>query len=222
MLDAERSFRRIKGHKQMSPQFAVSGEFRGVAARRGVDALHRYAHPETARSTESVGAAAESSPWIVTHLPRDSGSYAGALRGGFETRSISGYTQNSATSGYAPTPATSGYIPAHAISGCWRGEHSGQGVRRGENLHVAPCLTVGWSSRVQAGLLTGRGGGTRCGCDGHRNGPGCQQRYVVVHPRSHDRLLRIPASDVAPTCWSAGCRWCWSGAACLSGRGEMV
>ena len=44
MLNAERSFRRIKGHKQMSPQF--------------VDAVHRHAHPETARDTESVGAAA--------------------------------------------------------------------------------------------------------------------------------------------------------------------
>jgi putative transposase len=43
MLNAERSFRRIKGHKQM-PQL--------------VDALQRHAHPETAAGTESVGAAA--------------------------------------------------------------------------------------------------------------------------------------------------------------------
>ena len=43
MLNAERSFRRIKGHKQM-PQL--------------VDALHRHAHPETAGDTKSVGAAA--------------------------------------------------------------------------------------------------------------------------------------------------------------------
>jgi putative transposase len=43
MLNAERSFRRIKGHKQM-PQL--------------VDALRRHAHPETAADTESVGAAA--------------------------------------------------------------------------------------------------------------------------------------------------------------------
>ena len=38
MLNAERSFRRIKGHKQM-PQL--------------VTALHRHAHPETADDTES-------------------------------------------------------------------------------------------------------------------------------------------------------------------------
>ena len=43
MLNAERSFRRIKGHKQM-PQL--------------VKALHRHAHPETAADSESVGAAA--------------------------------------------------------------------------------------------------------------------------------------------------------------------
>jgi putative transposase len=43
MLNAERSFRRIKGYKQM-PQL--------------VEALHRHAHPETASSTETVGAAA--------------------------------------------------------------------------------------------------------------------------------------------------------------------
>ncbi|MGH3343148.1 MAG: IS256 family transposase [Carbonactinosporaceae bacterium] len=43
MLNAERSFRRIKGYKQM-PQL--------------VAALHRHAHPEAAPSTETVGAAA--------------------------------------------------------------------------------------------------------------------------------------------------------------------
>jgi putative transposase len=43
MLNAERSFRRIKGYKQM-PQL--------------VEALRRHAHPETATSTETVGAAA--------------------------------------------------------------------------------------------------------------------------------------------------------------------
>ena len=92
------------------------------------------------------------------------------------------------------------------------GENSGQGVRRGENLHVATCLTVGWSCRVEAGLLTRRGGGNRCGCDRHRNGPGCQQKYVAAHPQSHDRSLRIPTNEVTPKCWSAGWRWCCSGA----------
>ena len=43
MLNAERSFRRIKGHKQM-PQL--------------VAALHRHAHPEAAHRTETVGTAA--------------------------------------------------------------------------------------------------------------------------------------------------------------------
>ena len=43
MLNAERSFRRIKGHKQM-PQL--------------VEALHRHAHPDTAADTKTVGAAA--------------------------------------------------------------------------------------------------------------------------------------------------------------------
>ena len=43
MLNAERSFRRIKGYKQM-PQL--------------VDALRRHARPETAPDAESVGAAA--------------------------------------------------------------------------------------------------------------------------------------------------------------------
>jgi putative transposase len=43
MLNAERSFRRIKGYKQM-PQL--------------VAALHRHAHPETAAAPETVGAAA--------------------------------------------------------------------------------------------------------------------------------------------------------------------
>ena len=43
MLNAERSFRRIKGYKQM-PQL--------------IAALHRHAHPDTASMTETVGAAA--------------------------------------------------------------------------------------------------------------------------------------------------------------------
>ena len=43
MLNAERSFRRIKGHKQM-PQL--------------VTALHLHAHPKTAEDTDTVGAAA--------------------------------------------------------------------------------------------------------------------------------------------------------------------
>jgi len=43
MLNAERSFRRIKGYKRM-PQL--------------VTALRRHAHPETAAATETVGAAA--------------------------------------------------------------------------------------------------------------------------------------------------------------------
>jgi putative transposase len=43
MLNAERSFRRIKGHKQM-PQL--------------VDALRRHANPHTVTNTESVGAVA--------------------------------------------------------------------------------------------------------------------------------------------------------------------
>jgi hypothetical protein len=43
MLNAERSFRRIKGYKQM-PQL--------------VDALHRHAHPNTTQSAETVRAAA--------------------------------------------------------------------------------------------------------------------------------------------------------------------
>src|SRR6266542_1364496 len=43
MLNAERSFRRIKGHKQM-PQL--------------VAALHRHAHPDTTEQTETVGTAA--------------------------------------------------------------------------------------------------------------------------------------------------------------------
>ena len=43
MLNAERSFRRIKGYKQM-PQLA--------------NALHRHAHPNTDRGTETLGAAA--------------------------------------------------------------------------------------------------------------------------------------------------------------------
>ena len=43
MLNAERSFRRIKGYKQM-PQL--------------VDAPRRHAHPDKVTDTESVGAAA--------------------------------------------------------------------------------------------------------------------------------------------------------------------
>jgi putative transposase len=43
MLNAQRSFRRVKGYKQM-PQL--------------VTALHRHAHPDTAHRTETVGAAA--------------------------------------------------------------------------------------------------------------------------------------------------------------------
>jgi transposase-like protein len=43
MLNAQRSFRRIKGYKQM-PQL--------------IDALHRHAHPETVPATENVGAVA--------------------------------------------------------------------------------------------------------------------------------------------------------------------
>jgi len=43
MLNAERSFRRVKGYRQM-PQLAT--------------ALHRHAHPNTARPPETVGAAA--------------------------------------------------------------------------------------------------------------------------------------------------------------------
>src|SRR4029079_12712578 len=43
MLNAERYFRRIKGHKQM-PQL--------------VTPLHRHAHPKTAEDTDTVGAAA--------------------------------------------------------------------------------------------------------------------------------------------------------------------
>ena len=43
MINAERSFRRIKGYKQM-PQLAA--------------ALYRHAHPEAAAAAETVGAAA--------------------------------------------------------------------------------------------------------------------------------------------------------------------
>jgi transposase-like protein len=43
MLNAQRSFRRIKGYKQM-PQL--------------IDALYRHAHPETVPATENVGAVA--------------------------------------------------------------------------------------------------------------------------------------------------------------------
>ena len=44
LLNAERSFRRIKAYKQM-PDL--------------VDALYRHAHPDTAQGIESVGAAAK-------------------------------------------------------------------------------------------------------------------------------------------------------------------
>jgi putative transposase len=43
MINAERSFRRVKGYRQM-PQL--------------VAALYRHAHPDTAAPTETVGAAA--------------------------------------------------------------------------------------------------------------------------------------------------------------------
>jgi len=43
MLNAQRSFRRVKGYKQM-PQL--------------IAALHRHAHPDTARRPETVGAVA--------------------------------------------------------------------------------------------------------------------------------------------------------------------
>jgi hypothetical protein len=58
MLNAEPSFRHIKGHKQM-PQL--------------IEALRRHAHPENAAGTEPVGGAAQKAPWIVTEVPRDSG-----------------------------------------------------------------------------------------------------------------------------------------------------
>ena len=57
MLNAERSFRRIKGYKQM-PQL--------------VTALHRHAHPKTAEPTPSVPPP-RVHRWIVTQIPRDSG-----------------------------------------------------------------------------------------------------------------------------------------------------
>jgi len=95
--------------------------------------------------------------------------------------------QNPATSGYAPTPATSRYIPTHATSGCWSGGNCRQGASRAEDLHVARRMTG--RSRNEAGLLTRRRRSTRCGGDRHRSNRGCQQRYVVVHPRSHDHRL---------------------------------
>jgi len=59
MLNAERSFRRIKGYKQM-PQL--------------VAALHRHAHPDTtAQTRDTVGAAALGSTRIATQVPRDLG-----------------------------------------------------------------------------------------------------------------------------------------------------
>jgi hypothetical protein len=56
MLNAERSFRRINGCKQM---------------RQLVAALHRHAHPETNADTEKFGSVAYSSSWIVAETPRD-------------------------------------------------------------------------------------------------------------------------------------------------------
>jgi hypothetical protein len=66
------------------------------------------------------------------------------------------------------------------------GENCGQGVRRAEDLHVARCMTG--RSRDEAGLLTRRRRSTRCGGDRHRSNRGCQEGYVVVHPRSHDHV----------------------------------
>jgi hypothetical protein len=60
MLNAERSFRRIKGYKQM-PQL--------------VDALRRHANPDT----DTVNVAAKSSPRIATKIRHDSGHAPGLL-----------------------------------------------------------------------------------------------------------------------------------------------
>jgi hypothetical protein len=68
------------------------------------------------------------------------------------------------------------------------GENCRQGGRRAEDLHVARCLTGGRSPRVEPGLLTRRRRSIRCGGDRHRSNRGCKQRYVVVHPRSHDHV----------------------------------
>jgi putative transposase len=54
MLNAERSFRRIKAYTQM-PQL--------------VTALHRHAQPKTTEDTYPVGAAASGSRGIVTENP---------------------------------------------------------------------------------------------------------------------------------------------------------
>jgi hypothetical protein len=67
------------------------------------------------------------------------------------------------------------------------GENCGQGARRAGDLHFARCMTG--RTRNEAGLLTRRRRSTRCGGDRHRSNRGCQQRYVVVHPRSHDHRL---------------------------------
>ena len=58
MINAERSFRRVKGYKQM-PQL--------------VAALYRHAHPETAAAGETVGCRGITSTGIVTEVPRESG-----------------------------------------------------------------------------------------------------------------------------------------------------
>jgi hypothetical protein len=65
MLNAERSFRRINGYKQM---------------RQLVAAFHRHAHPETNADTEKFGVVAYSSSWIVAETPRDSRHAQGGAR----------------------------------------------------------------------------------------------------------------------------------------------
>jgi hypothetical protein len=93
------------------------------------------------------------------------------------------------------------------------GENCGQGVRRAEDLHVARCLTGGRSAHVEAGLLPRRRRSTRCGGDRHGSDRGCKQRYVAVHPRSHDHVPfdvlgmspgRRPASCLARHTGSSG------------------
>ncbi len=61
MINAERSFRRVKGYKQM-PQL--------------VAALYRHAHPDAAAPAETVGAAASTCPAAGdrTPTPRIDGS----------------------------------------------------------------------------------------------------------------------------------------------------
>jgi hypothetical protein len=66
------------------------------------------------------------------------------------------------------------------------GENCRQGARRAEDLHVARCMTG--RPRDEAGLLTRGRRSTRCGGDRRRSNRGCQQRYVVIHPRSHDHV----------------------------------